>query len=57
MAAEATALRVEALPAASRTLCVATWNIHRAVGADGRYAPTRIVDVLFELGADLVALQ
>ena len=38
-------------------LCVATWNIHGAVGADGRYAPTRIVDVLSELDADLVALQ
>ena len=34
-----------------------TWNIHGAVGADGRYAPTRIVDVLSELDADLVALQ
>ncbi len=38
-------------------LCVATWNIHGAVGTDGRYAPTRIVDVLSELDADLVALQ
>ena len=37
--------------------CVATWNIHGAVGADRRYAPTRIVDVLSELDADLVALQ
>jgi endonuclease/exonuclease/phosphatase family metal-dependent hydrolase len=41
----------------TRTLKVATWNIHRAVGADGRYAPTRIVEVLHELDAELVALQ
>ncbi len=58
MAAEPDALRVAGSKAASRiTLCVATWNIHRAVGADGRYAPARIVDVLSELDADLVALQ
>jgi phospholipase D1/2 len=44
-----------ALPA--RTLTVATWNIHGAVGTDGRYVPARIVDVLAELDADLVALQ
>src|SRR5437660_9779240 len=41
----------------ARTLTVATWNIHGAVGTDGRYAPARIVDVLAELDADLVALQ
>jgi len=39
------------------TLTVATWNIHGAVGGDGRYAPGRVVDVLGELNADLVALQ
>jgi endonuclease/exonuclease/phosphatase family metal-dependent hydrolase len=39
------------------TLKVATWNIHRGVGTDGRYAPSRIVDVLGEVDADLVALQ
>jgi endonuclease/exonuclease/phosphatase family metal-dependent hydrolase len=39
------------------TLKVATWNIHRAVGGDGRFAPARIVDVLAELDADVVALQ
>ncbi len=58
MAAESAALAMPRSPAASTTtLCAATWNIHGAVGADGRYAPSRIVDVLSELDADLVALQ
>jgi len=47
--------RRQALRAVS--LKVATWNIHGAVGTDGRYAPSRIVDVLAELDADIVALQ
>jgi endonuclease/exonuclease/phosphatase family metal-dependent hydrolase len=38
-------------------LTIATWNIHGAVGADGRFAPQHIVDVLKEVGADIVALQ
>lgn len=38
-------------------LTVATYNIHGAVGSDGRYAPDRIIDVLHELQADLIALQ
>src|SRR5689334_6871290 len=38
-------------------LKVATWNIHGAIGIDGRYAPQRIVDVLHEIDADIVALQ
>ncbi|HVL76711.1 MAG TPA: endonuclease/exonuclease/phosphatase family protein [Noviherbaspirillum sp.] len=38
-------------------LTVATYNIHAAVGRDGRYAPDRIIDVLHELQADIVALQ
>ena len=36
---------------------VATWNIHGAIGRDGRYAPGRIFDVLGEMSADVVALQ
>jgi endonuclease/exonuclease/phosphatase family metal-dependent hydrolase len=39
------------------TLRVATWNIHGAIGTDARYAPQRIVDVLKEIDADIVALQ
>jgi len=39
------------------TLTVATWNIHGGIGVDGRYSPARIVDVLSEIDADIVALQ
>lgn len=38
-------------------LTIATYNIHGAVGTDGRFAPQRIVDVVKEMGADIVALQ
>ncbi|HEU4664982.1 MAG TPA: endonuclease/exonuclease/phosphatase family protein [Dokdonella sp.] len=36
---------------------IATWNLHEAVGVDGRCLPARIARVLAELDADLVALQ
>jgi endonuclease/exonuclease/phosphatase family metal-dependent hydrolase len=36
---------------------LATYNIHACVGMDGRFAPERIVRVLQELDADIVALQ
>lgn len=36
---------------------IATYNVHRAVGADGRADPARIVRVVQELNADVVALQ
>jgi len=39
------------------TLTVATWNIHGGVGLDGRYSSARIIEVLGELDADVVALQ
>lgn len=38
-------------------LTIATYNIHRAVGRDGRFSPNRIVDVVAEIGADVIALQ
>lgn len=38
-------------------LTLATYNIHGAVGADGRYDPARIAAVLREMNADVVALQ
>jgi endonuclease/exonuclease/phosphatase family metal-dependent hydrolase len=38
-------------------LRVATYNIHRAVGADGRFQPERTARVVLSLDADLVALQ
>ena len=36
---------------------IATWNLHEAVGVDGRCLPARIARVLAELDADVVALQ
>ncbi len=38
-------------------LTFASYNIHKAVGRDGRRDPDRIMAVLDELGADVVALQ
>ena len=36
---------------------VASYNIHRGFGGDGRYEPQRILQVLLELDADITALQ
>jgi len=36
---------------------LATYNIHKAVGTDRRRNPERIIDVLNELDADVIALQ
>ncbi|MCB2065612.1 MAG: endonuclease/exonuclease/phosphatase family protein [Erythrobacter sp.] len=38
-------------------LTFASYNIHKAVGADGRRDPDRILDVIDELEAQVVALQ
>lgn len=38
-------------------LSVASYNVHKCVGTDGQFDPGRVVAVLAELGADLVALQ
>lgn len=38
-------------------LTFASYNIHKAVGLDGRRDPERILAVLREIGADIVALQ
>ncbi len=42
---------------AALALRVATWNIHSGVGRDGRYDAARIIAVLRELRADVIALQ
>jgi endonuclease/exonuclease/phosphatase family metal-dependent hydrolase len=39
------------------TIKVATYNIHKCVGIDRKYSPERIVGVLREMDADVVALQ
>ena len=44
-------------PPAPVRLTLASYNIHRCYGRDGRCAPDRVADVLRELRADVVALQ
>lgn len=39
------------------TVKIATYNIHKCVGLDRKYSPERIVDVLKEIDADIIALQ
>lgn len=41
----------------ARRIVAATYNIHRCIGADGRYSPGRIAVVLEEIDADLIGLQ
>jgi len=38
-------------------LTIATYNIHGAVGCDGKFSPERVADVLREISADIIALQ
>lgn len=38
-------------------LRIASYNVHRAIGADRRFDPARILAVLREIDADVVALQ
>jgi endonuclease/exonuclease/phosphatase family metal-dependent hydrolase len=44
-------------PAHPADLRVASWNLHKCVGADGRFDPHRSAAVIAELGADILALQ
>jgi endonuclease/exonuclease/phosphatase family metal-dependent hydrolase len=39
------------------TLTVVTYNIHRCIGVDRQYSPSRIARVLKEINADIVGLQ
>ena len=36
---------------------IASYNVHKCVGGDGRFDPARIAGVIAEIGADLVAVQ
>src|SRR5205809_3716753 len=41
----------------SRCITLASYNMHKAVGLDGRRDPHRVLKVLQEIDADVVALQ
>lgn len=43
--------------APSLTISVASYNVHKCVGTDGVFDPDRILEVVLELDADIVALQ
>ncbi|MCD2176559.1 endonuclease/exonuclease/phosphatase family protein [Rhizobium sp. C1] len=38
-------------------LVVASYNVHKCVGTDGKFDPGRIMDVIREIGPDVIALQ
>ncbi|THK39887.1 endonuclease/exonuclease/phosphatase family protein [Ensifer sp. MPMI2T] len=38
-------------------IVIASYNIHKCVGTDGRFDPARTAQVIAEIGADIVALQ
>ena len=38
-------------------ITLATYNIHACIGTDGHCDPFRIVDVIREMDADIIALQ
>ena len=38
-------------------MTVASYNVHKCVGTDGRFDPERIIDVIREIGPDVIALQ
>ncbi|AMJ63752.1 diguanylate cyclase [Bosea sp. PAMC 26642] len=44
-------------PPAAGDLLIASYNIHKAVGRDRRFDPERIVGVIEQIGADVIALQ
>ena len=51
------ATAVDPHPPHPADLRVASWNLHKCVGADGRFDPHRSAAVIAELGADILALQ
>ncbi|MGN0931609.1 endonuclease/exonuclease/phosphatase family protein [Falsigemmobacter intermedius] len=43
--------------APQRALRVASYNVHKCIGTDGRFDPDRIREVIREIDADIIALQ
>ena len=48
---------VQRLPTAPPSLVVASYNVHRCIGRDGRHDPERVAQVIAELDADILGLQ
>lgn len=46
-----------ALTAQDGKAVIASYNIHKCVGTDKRFDPDRIIDVICEIDADIIALQ
>ncbi|MBW6424064.1 endonuclease/exonuclease/phosphatase family protein [Rhizobium sp. XQZ8] len=46
-----------ALPDRPAGMLVASYNVHKCVGVDGRFDPARTSHVIREIGADVIALQ
>lgn len=44
-------------PQTAHTLKIASYNIHGGIGSDRHFVPNRIVEVLREIDADIIALQ
>ncbi|MEW9805543.1 endonuclease/exonuclease/phosphatase family protein [Mesorhizobium sp. ZMM04-5] len=49
--------RRAARPHGDHELVVASYNVHKCMGTDGRFEPGRIASVIAELDADVVAIQ
>jgi endonuclease/exonuclease/phosphatase family metal-dependent hydrolase len=50
-------VRVAAVVTAVPSITVASYNVRKAIGTDRRRNPQRVLDVLHEMDADIVALQ
>jgi endonuclease/exonuclease/phosphatase family metal-dependent hydrolase len=44
-------------PDRASKIVVATYNVHKCVGTDGKFDPERVADVIAELDADVLAVQ
>lgn len=48
---------MECITSRTKKLRIASYNIRKAKGVDGRYDPERIIDILAHLDADIIAVQ
>ena len=48
---------VNAATRKERQVIVASYNVHKCVGTDGRFDPNRVAQVITEIDADIIAIQ